>query len=305
MFQSSNLAKLYPHLNFNRVAPPSRSVSVPPKDLITSERIDTSVPIEPAPLKVTQAPDITQTKEVVVEQVTVPDPPKRSHKKKIVAITEPIVDPIKISEPVITLETVPPKHKRPNRVKVEPKPEPDRESQIPQKGERGLQLKYTLEQRKQIYMDRLSRKSIKNAEKEVELINQVLNKVDNDPIKLLEKEKHIKRKLQLINYAKFFSVAPVNNDVNNVNVSSTNIINNAKEPETASSVSLLNKSEGSTVPIDGGQQESTTRSRRRRSRSRSERSPSNEHSKRKSTHHRKRSSSASSGSRAESSRESD
>lgn len=88
----------------------------------------------------------------------------------------------------------------------EPKvPPPVRASQIPVKGERGLQKKYTTEQRKTMYLNRLSKKSLKNAEKEVAEVNAVLESVDHDPVRLQEKEREIKKSLRLINYAKYFS----------------------------------------------------------------------------------------------------
>ena len=122
---------------------------------------------------------------------------------------------------VIKCEAPQPKRTRPNRAKVLPKPEPERDSVIPVKGEQGLQSKYSLEQRKQIYLTRLSRKSIINAEKEIAKVNEVLEGVDHDVDKLKRVEKEIKGKLKLINYAKYFTQT-----AGNVNCGST--LNNAK-----------------------------------------------------------------------------
>ena len=95
--------------------------------------------------------------------------------------------------------------KRPNRSKPEPKPVPDRDTVLPSKGEKGLQRKYTQEQRKQMYLDRLSRKSIKTAEREVTAVNEVLEKVGNSVEGLKEEEQRLKKGLKLVNYAKFFT----------------------------------------------------------------------------------------------------
>jgi hypothetical protein len=121
--------------------------------------------------------------------------------------TEPVKVEIK-PEPVKVEEK--PKQTRPNRLKPEPKPEPKRATQIPKKGEKGLQSQYTLEQKKQMYLDRLSRKSVKRAEQEVGKINEVLESVEHDPKRLSEEERKIKSRLKLINYAKFFATDNIN-----------------------------------------------------------------------------------------------
>jgi hypothetical protein len=222
MFQQNSLARLYPHLNFSRVDNPSRSRSEPP--------INT-----PRPQTVEKKPEITEktvekpkspTKEKTPEKPKKKKSPKKKSPTKKVEIKEP--------SPVKNTPTEQPINKstRPNRVKPEPKPKPKRESQIPSKGERGLQRKYTQEQRRQIYLDRLSRKSIKNAEKEVAEVNKVLDGVENNYQKLLEEEREVKRKLKLINYAKFFSLDNISeNEQNSIEPKESLSENLSNEPQ--------------------------------------------------------------------------
>ena len=148
-------------------------------------------------------------------------------------------------------------------------PETVRLSQIPVKGERGLQKKYTEEQRKNIYLERLSRKSIKNAEKEIVKVNEVLDSVEHNPDKLREAERDVKNKLKLINYAKYFTnSAPTN-------------ITNVKErelKETNPRRRVLKKSAGPEVSTDRGGSSSQSIGTVRRRGSRSESSGSDDSS---------------------------
>jgi len=61
-----------------------------------------------------------------------------------------------------------------------------------------------------MYLDRLSRKSVKNAEKEIAQVNQVLDAAEGNPEKLKEIEKEVKGRLKLINYAKYFTQSNIN-----------------------------------------------------------------------------------------------
>lgn len=202
MFQPTPLQKLYPHLNFARIEPPSRSVSQPPKQtpppppVVQQPKVIEKVVEKPVPVKI----------EPVVEKV-VEQPVKVSKKVKVVekqpVKTEPEPEPVKVDKPKVP---------RPNRLKPEPKPEKARESQIPQKGEKGLQAQYTLEQKKAMYLDRLSRKSVKRAEQEVSKINEVLTSVEHNPKLLAEEERKVKNRLKLINYAKFFATNNIPNE---------------------------------------------------------------------------------------------
>jgi len=238
MFQPNTLSRLYPHLNFGRIPPPSanilqstipaRSSSVHSNKSVTFETKTPEVvktqTVEP-PVEVVKAPDISKDETTAKPVVVTEEKPIKVKRIKWVKIEEPAPAVLKCEAPVepevIKCEAPQPKRTRPNRAKVLPKPEPERDSVIPVKGEQGLQSKYSLEQRKQIYLTRLSRKSIINAEKEIAKVNEVLEGVDHDVDKLKRVEKEIKGKLKLINYAKYFTQT-----AGNVNCGST--LNNAK-----------------------------------------------------------------------------
>jgi hypothetical protein len=227
MFQPTPLQKLYPHLNFSRVEPPSRSVSQPPKQVVvTPPVVEKPKVIE----KVVEKPVPVKT-EPVVEKV-VEQPVKVSKKTKVVekqpVKTEPEPEPIKVDKPKVP---------RPNRLKPEPKPEKARESQIPQKGEKGLQAQYTMEQKKAMYLDRLSRKSVKRAEQEVFKINEVLTSVEHNPKLLAEEEKKVKTRLKLINYAKFFAQDNINETEKRTSTKEKGKDSNGNEPKPSVSVS--------------------------------------------------------------------
>lgn len=210
--------KLYPNLNFNQVRPPSsgtlqvsgasknvRSSSAPHESKIHSlskvghpeQVVRESSPVKeviPEPIVAT----ITHKEEVIEKKVHKP--------KRKVVIKEEISHNVDSPVPtIVATEVVKPKAKRPNRVKPEPKPETIRTTTIPKKGEQGLQPKYSFEQKKSIYLDKLSRKSCKNAEKEISKVNEILEKVGHDPSQLKMVEREMKSKLKLINSAKFFA----------------------------------------------------------------------------------------------------
>jgi hypothetical protein len=214
MFQPSGLQKLYPHLNFSRIAPPSVTMHRQPNVVrSTSVHSNKSTVSDTKTEKIEKMP----IKEEEKEEITQIERPKEEVVKKKVKVVDPVkIEDDKLEHPKLE-EKIEPKKKvaRPNRVKTEPKPEPERESQIPVKGERGLQKKYSQEQRKQIYLDRLSRKSVKNAEKEIAKVNEVLESAKHDPTKLKEIEREVKGKLKLINYAKYF--AQSNDETTNIN----------------------------------------------------------------------------------------
>lgn len=190
MFQQTPLQKLYPHLSFARIDPPSRSVSQPPKPTV----IAPPVVVKPKVIeKVIETPVAVEIKEEIKEEIV--QPVKVSKKVKVTetkpVVVETVVEPVKIT--------------RPNRAKPEPKPEPKRATQIPVKGEKGLQPQYTVEQKRDIFLERLSRKSVKRAEVEVAKIQEVLTSIDYDPKRLKEEEHKVKNRLKLINSAKYFT----------------------------------------------------------------------------------------------------
>ena len=205
MFKPTPLQKLYPHLNFTRIEPPSRSVSQPP---IPTQIVPPVVEKPKVIEKVVERPVPVEVKPIIKEEIEKSS--KVTKKVKVVEKEPPKVEtkpePVKVEEPPK------PKQSRPNRLKPEPKPEPKRGSQIPKKGEKGLQSQYTLEQKRQMYLDRLSRKSVKRAEQEVGKINEVLESVEHDPKRLGEEERKIKSRLKLINYAKFFATDNINEE---------------------------------------------------------------------------------------------
>jgi hypothetical protein len=242
MFQQNTLGKLYPHLNFGRVPNPSVKAQETPNPIrSTSVHSNRSVNSE----RNHSERETTPTREDSPPVVKNVEPVKKVEKVKKVKVVEPTPEPpkpIEQSKPIV---------KRPNRVKPEPKPEPKRASQVPVKGEQGLQRKYSTEQRKQIYLDRLSRKSVKNAEKEITKVNDVLESVGHDVDKLKEVEREVKGKLKLINYAKYFT--------------GQSNINETQKSEPSGDMSK--KSQGSKMPtVSNRDTESTSKRRGRGSR---------------------------------------
>jgi hypothetical protein len=205
--QPNVLQKLYPHLRFNQITPQVRSASLPPKPSIELPSVEeiTQKPVEPI-----QKNEKTPTEEVIVKESIVSETIKKEDKKP-----KEKTKKVKVKSPV--------KSESP---KPQPDPQPVRESQIPIKGEKGLQRKYTSEQRKDMYLNSLSRKSVKKAELEVTKVNQVLESVENSPSKLALAEKELKKSLKLINTAKLFI------DRSNINDNVTSIPR--KENETGS-----------------------------------------------------------------------
>lgn len=231
MLKPNPLAKLYPHLNFARLSdtlpktpePPKISLPSPPisvkrESSVKSEKSEnkpkpkvTIVEPEPpkeivvkkpvAPVKIESQPPVIESSSDSSESEPEPEPEVKQ------SVSQKVESKLSTEEGFKGDTVVPlPKAKiTRNRAKPEPKPEPERESQIPKKGERGLQSKYSFDQRKQIYLERLSRKSVKLAEKEVSAVNEVLERNEHNPERLKDDERQLKRKLKLINYAKFFT----------------------------------------------------------------------------------------------------
>lgn len=181
--QQNVLEKLYPHLRFNQIRPANRSLSEPP-------------PVKIELPSVSQKPEITEKIIEAVVNDKPPTPKKESPKKPLVEIVHKKEKKVKITETPM---------ERPRPVEhPEPLEQPIRTSQIPNKGEKGLQRKYSTEQRKSMYLDKLSRKSVKRAELEVNKVNEVLEKVEHSQTRLKNEERDIKNRLKLINTAKLF-----------------------------------------------------------------------------------------------------
>lgn len=197
MFTNNKLAQLYPHLNLSRTMTPTPKVSEPPKEAVQRPPVGTrSISIERPKRSPTPAKEVKRDKSpepvkepTIIRSVTIVEPPK-------VEIEEFV--PTKPASHVI---------KRPNRIAKSVPPVPVRDSQVPRQGERGLQRKYSVDQKRQMYLDRLSRKSVANAEKELERVTDVLDKAEHNAEKLIAMERAIKGQLKLINYAKYFSIS--------------------------------------------------------------------------------------------------
>lgn len=199
IFQPNSIQKLYPNLKFHKIAPTEYNQPTPPKRSVSEPPVQTKPPSPQKPSEQIPKPLIKEAKKVEIRE---PTPPK-----------SPVIEPSPPTPPK-------PKEKikRPNRVKPDPKPKPDRASTIPNKGERGLQRKYTIEQKKEMFLNKLSRKSVKNAEKEISKINEVIEQSEGDLSKLEKEEKALKSRLKLINTAKFFSNKnDMEKDVININ----------------------------------------------------------------------------------------
>jgi hypothetical protein len=195
---STNLyQKLYPNLKFTQVIPPTRSVSQDPKPVLKTPVVETR-------------PQIIEKIDTIIEKPPTIDPPKEKDKVEQPAITD---EPVKAQTPKKSVKV---KIPRPNRLKPEPKPKPVRDSQLPIKGEQGLQRRYTEEQRKNIYLERLSRRSVKAAEKEIAKVQSVLESNEGSRQRLNDEEKRLKGQLRLINTAKFFAATSNINDKQNL-----------------------------------------------------------------------------------------
>jgi hypothetical protein len=169
---------MYPHLQLPRVKAPTVVAKISGE---CSYRLP-DVAIEQNKIEVEPVKDveIKQIVQKVVETPTIDETPTVDERP----VKKPKVKKPKSSDDLLEL--------------------PIRETQIPIKGERGLQKKFSIEQRKKMYVDRLSRKSIRKAEVEIGQVDEILTSVENDKEKLIDREKNVKRELKLINYAKYF-----------------------------------------------------------------------------------------------------
>lgn len=205
MSKLNGLQKLYPHLRFEHIQPPVRSKSEPPQPTQVVKPVETETKKPPEPVTKVEKP---QTPEPPVEPVVKPKSPV----KKVKKTKSPNPPPKQESHKQVEIVS-PPKEERtkfvserPKSTKPKPKGQPLRDNPVPKKGEKGLQKKYTLEQKKEMYLEQLSKKSVKRAEQEVSKVNEVLSKVDHSPTRLAKEEREIKNRLKLINTAKFFII---------------------------------------------------------------------------------------------------
>lgn len=226
------ISRLYPNLIIRKVEPPSRRSISQDGSLNRSGSVGSTEKRE-------QKPVLVPKPILKPEPVREPTPSKVEPPVKKVVIEEP--KPEVIEEPKPTPKPEPkPKRTRPNRacgrVRDMLKGGPSqRDDPVPKDGEKGFQQKYTFEQRREQYLERLSRKSIKNAEKEVNQVLEVLDKVGHDPDKLKAEEREIKKRLSLINTAKYFTV-------NNINENTTKTLSGNVKNTTSNASS--NKGDG-------------------------------------------------------------
>jgi len=182
--QQNVLERLYPHLRFNHIRPQTRSLSEPPPVKIELPRVIQKPEVIQKPIEIQEIQQLPETIKDIPVKI---DSPPINKKKKVKIVEDP--------KPIVEIQRTP---------APEPKNNTIRTSQIPRKGEKGLQPKYTLDQKKDMYLNKLSRKSVKKAEIEVTKVNDVLEGVSHDSRLLIQEEKNIKQRLKLINTAKLF-----------------------------------------------------------------------------------------------------
>lgn len=174
-------SRLYPNLQFNRSRSSSsiRTVQIHNQP----EQISVVNSVEPK----------SESKPIVVEE----------EKPKAQTVEQPAEQPVPVDN---VKPTEPIEESKPVKRKGKPVPkEAVRATVLPQKGERGLQKKYTDEQRRELYLSQLSKKSVKNAEKEVQEVQQVLESIGRSRDSLDNEEKTLKNRIKLINRAKYFA----------------------------------------------------------------------------------------------------
>lgn len=176
MFQTNNLQKLYPHLQF-------------------------------------RTPEVTRSKSPIRELLNRPPLPHVPEQVSRVESPPPVVE---IALPPVAVEP---------RVepRVEPQVEPPVESVVesvvevePRVEKRGrkpsaYKPKFSNEQKRDIYLDRLSRKSVHLAEKEITEVNIMLEEIGHNDQKLEELKAETKKRMNLINRAKYFTVSEQHN----------------------------------------------------------------------------------------------
>lgn len=191
------LSRLYPNLNIRRLGENNRTRS------ISATRI---VP-EPILPTATQKPAVVETPKPLPVVVTEPEVVQPAIAVEVPKPVEPVIE-----TPVIVTPEVPKVAPKKTKRVTLPEPEtikPIRPSQIPNKGEKGLQKRYSEEQRREMYIQQLSKKSVRRAEAEVAKVQQILESCDHSDVKLKRLESQVKGQLRLISTAKFFTIAPI------------------------------------------------------------------------------------------------
>lgn len=180
-------AKLYPNLNFNQKISPAtlnitRARSVSPNirnDTSNSEKNSKVEQIETKKVEFKIDPP---------QEIVIPEPPKCNIEAKT-AESEPIVvESVKNVEPELPMDA--PKIDEP---KPKAKPSGKRVSKI------------SIDEKRQKYIDRLSRKSVKSAEKEMANVERIIEETKGDVQQMDYCKKELKRQMKLIDVAKFFA----------------------------------------------------------------------------------------------------
>lgn len=203
-------SSLYPKLQFGQ----NKSISNRSMGILNSLGVNRSLS---QPRQSSQPRSVEQVQPIIKHtEPSIPLVPSQPVPEPVSLPIEPVAEPVAVpvvEKKVVVKEPAKPKAKpkakqtRPNRVKgTVPKPDdPIRAKVQPGPGEQGFANKYSVEQRKAMYMERLSRKSVKNAEKEIGEVNEVLDRVGNCANELRIHEQAVKKQMKLINYAKFFA----------------------------------------------------------------------------------------------------
>lgn len=217
----SRLSKLYPHINIrqfvNGMNNPTHQRS---HSAIALSRYSEPQPSAPEPKKSEQAKPVEL---VEPKAVASPPPPQkeesvqakpieRDPKEKIELMANELAKRLaanaikKLSEQPARKENTKKSEFKERKTRWK-SPKRDELTEQPaepvDKIKNGLR-KHSFEERKDIFMNRLASKSVGQAEKEVDVITQTLESANHDKIKLLEQEKELRKKLKLINSAKFF-----------------------------------------------------------------------------------------------------
>lgn len=185
---------LYPSLKYyKKLAKKGPNASVHWSSAIPQPPVAQTTPtVLSSPEPVITKPDtselsVTAPAPVVDEPVPVVDEPA-----PVESVDEPVVD-----EPVVV-------KKRVGRPRMAPKPKPKSKSKVDVADAKKFGANMTMEARKEAFMNRISKKSVAKADKEVEELHQVLDTVGHSEEQLNKETKELRKKIRLINTSKLF-----------------------------------------------------------------------------------------------------
>ena len=192
-------AHLYPHLNIVRASVPSKNFleksSNKKEEIKQEQQIESKTELkQELKVKVKKEPKIVEVSETESEPTPIIKVPKKTRRQTVPS--KPLSD--KGYQGGIS----------PEPLEEEPKNEEaiiDIKDSFTKKPTGKKVAKYSEEERKQMYLNKLARKSVKKADAEMEEITKILDNCDRDKSKLEEEKKELKRKLKLINTAKYFN----------------------------------------------------------------------------------------------------